>query len=176
MPWTIKELADEAGVTKQTIMNRLDRDGLRSWHVTERPDGSLVIDDDAARLMLAKYPVKVRASHTLTKDSDASATGSEADALYDALREQIADLRRERDRLAASNDELTRQNSELSKSLARQADEMKALPAPDAVDRAREDGRRDGVKSGEAEGRESEREKIASMGFWKRRRYLRGDG
>lgn len=49
-----------------------------------------------------------------------------------------------------------------------------ALPEPDAVGRAREDGRREGAEAGEAEGREEERRRIAGMSWMARRRYLRG--
>ena len=35
-------------------------------------------------------------------------------------------------------------------------------------------GERDGREAGRAEGRDGERERIRDMGFWARRRYLRG--
>lgn len=54
-----------------------------------------------------------------------------------------------------------------------QAAPTKALPDPDTVGRAREDGRREGAEAGEAAGREEERQRIAGMGWRQRRRYLR---
>ena len=89
------------------------------------------------------------------------------DALIAELRDRLRDAQAERDRLRE-------QNGALSEQIATQAETIRSLPAPDAVERAREDGERDGREAGRAEGRDGERERIRDMGFWARRRYLRG--
>lgn len=167
MPWTVRQLADAAGVTKKTARDRLKREGLWEWHVTKRADGSLVVDDEAAQAVLARYAVKVKAA-------DAPARDGQAEAMPD-YESMIADLRSDLRDARAERDCLREQVGKLVTRVADQADAIRSLPAPDAVERAREDGEHGGRESGEAEGRMQEREKIAMMGFWARRRYLRRD-
>lgn len=166
MPWTIKQLAEAAGVTKKAMRDRIGREGLWDWHMTKDARGVWQLDDEAAQMLLAKYPVKVKAG---------TADGAEAEAVRRDYEAKLADMRsvamqrqQEIDRLRSRIDELGREIDERDSTI-------KALPAPDAVERAREEGERRGHDSGVSEGREAEREKIAMMGFWKRRKYLRED-
>lgn len=174
MPSTIKQIADMCGCSKPTVTKRLRDMDLWSYHVTPGDSTRPAIVDDEATQMVA-------ASITARRRPLAEAPGEEsgdAARLYEEriaeLRSMLADQRAEIDRLMGQNEALLSQTVELSGRVAEQAEAMKALPAPDAVDRAREDDERDGREAGEAEGRESERERIATMGFWKRRKYLRG--
>lgn len=173
MPSTIKEIADMCGCSKPTVTKRLRDMGLWSYHVTPGDSTRPAVVDDEATQMVA-------ASITARRRPLAEAPGEESDAarLYEEriaeLRAMLADQRAEIDRLRGQNEALASQTVELSGRVAEQAEAMKALPAPDAVERAREDGERDGREAGEAEGRTQEREKIAMMGLWKRRNYLKG--
>lgn len=173
MPSTIKEIADMCGCSKPTVTKRLRDMDLWSYHVTPGDSTRPAIVDDEATQMVA-------ASITARRRPLAEAPGEESGAsrLYEEriaeLKAMLADQRAEIDRLRGQNEALASQTVELSGRVAEQAEAMKALPAPDAVERAREDGERNGREAGEAEGRESERERIATMGFWKRRKYLRG--
>lgn len=164
MPWTVRQLADAAGVTKKTMRDRLKREGLWDWHVTTRADGTLSVDDEAAQAVLARYAVKVRG--VAPREAAQEGPGDDYESRLADLRTALQDARSERDRLREQNEALVTR-------LADQAETIRSLPAPDAVEHAREDGERDGREAGEAEGREAERRRIAEMGFWKRMRYLR---
>lgn len=175
MPSTIKQIADMCGCSKPTVTKRLRDMDLWSYHVTPGDSTRPAVVDDEATQMVA-------ASITARRRPLAEAPGGEggdAARLYEEriaeLKAVLADQRAEIDRLRGQNETLLSQTVELSGRVAEQAEAMKALPAPDAVERAREDGERDGRETGEAEGRESERRRIADMGFLARRRYLRSN-
>lgn len=169
MGWSIRELADAAGVSKQTVTNRLKRAKLWDMYATKGPDGSVTVSDEAAQRVLSLYPAKRRLPST--GDDEDRSEASEAEQLLRAQVEQlearVADQGRELERLRS-------QNERLSDEIVNQAKAISALPAPDAVERAREDGERAGRDAGEESGRELERQKIADMGLLARRRYLRG--
>lgn len=167
MPSTLKEIADLCGVTKQTVKNNLRSLGLWDFHVTAGDVTTpAVVDDEATRRVVAVLTARRRPQTETPAGDDAAEAVRARDALIAELRDRLRDAEEERDRLRE-------QNGELSSQIVTQAETIRSLPAPDAVDRAREDGERDGREAGQAEGREIEREKIRDMGFWARRRYLR---
>lgn len=166
MPWTLAELRDASGVRSvDTIRNRLRAMGLWDFHANRGADGKWVVDDEAAQMLLSAHPVRKREVEDPLKPN-----GDEMARLYekriDELSESLRDARAERDQLRAQNDALIAR-------VADQADAIRALPAPDAVEHARAEGEREGREAGEVEGRAEERRRIAEMGFWKRRAYLR---
>lgn len=167
MPSTLKEIADLCGVTKQTVKNNLRTLGLWDFHVTAGDVTTpAVVDDEATRRVVAVLTSRRRPQTEPPAGDDVDEAVRARDALIAELRDRLRDAQAERDRLRE-------QNGALAQQIATQAEAMRSLPAPDAVDRAREDGERDGREAGEAEGREAERRRIAEMGFWKRMRYLR---
>ena len=170
MPSTLKEIADLCGVTKQTVKNNLRSLGLWDFHVTAGDVTTpAVVDDEATRRVVAVLTARRRPQTEPPASDDVAEAVRARDALIAELRDRLRDAEAERDRLRE-------QNGALSSQIVAQAETIRALPSPDAVDRAREDGERDGRTEGEADGREAERKRIAEMGFWKRMRYLRGGG
>ena len=166
MPSTLKEIADLCGVTKQTVKNNLKSLGLWDFHVTAGDVTTpAVVDDEATRRVVAVLTSRRRPQTEPPAGEDVAEAVRARDALIAELRDRLRDAQAERDRLRE-------QNGALSEQIATQAE--RSLPAPDAVERAREDGERDGREAGRAEGRDGERERIRDMGFWARRRYLRG--
>lgn len=167
MPSTLKEIADLCGVTKQTVKNNLRSLGLWDFHVTAGDVTTpAVVDDEATRRVVAVLTARRRPQTEPPASEDVAEVVRARDALIAELRDRLRDAEAERDRLRE-------QNGTLSEQIVTQAETMRALPSPDAVDRAREDGERRGHEAGEAEGRASERERIAMMGLWARRRYLK---
>lgn len=168
MPSTLKEIADLCGVTKQTVKNNLKSLGLWDFHVTAGDVTTpAVVDDEATRRVVAVLTSRRRPQTEPPAGEDVAEAVRARDALIAELRDRLRDAQAERDRLRE-------QNGALSEQIATQAETIRSLPAPDAVERAREDGERDGREAGRAEGRDGERERIRDMGFWARRRYLRG--
>ena len=168
MPSTLKEIADLCGVTKQTVKNNLRTLGLWDFHVTAGDVTTpAVMDDEATRRVVAVLTSRRRPQTEPPAGEDVAEAVRARDALIAELRDRLRDAQAERDRLRE-------QNGALSEQIATQAETIRSLPAPDAVERAREDGERDGREAGRAEGRDGERERIRDMGFWARRRYLRG--
>lgn len=172
MPSTIREIAAMCQCSKPTVTKKLRELGLWDFHVTPGDSRApAVVDDEATQQVVAAITAHRRPS--------AEAPGAEDGAarLYEEriaeMKATLADQRAEIERLRRQNEEISGQNVELAGRVAEQAEAMKALPAPDAVRRAREDGERDGREVGRAEGRDAERERIRDMGFWARRRYLR---
>lgn len=170
MPSTLKEIADLCGVTKQTVKNNLRSMGLWDFHVTQGDVRSpAVVDDEATQKVVAVLAAR-RRPQTTSPDAPG---GDEVTRLLQEqvaqLEAHVADQQRELERLRTQNDQLTGQ-------VVSQAEAIKSLPSPDAVERAREDGERAGRDAGEEAGREAERQRIADMGFFARRRYLRGAG
>lgn len=184
MPAKLSEIAEQCGVTRQTVNNYLRKMNLWDEHVTPGAAGkAAIVDDFAASAVVAKIGVRKFPA------SDASEEGLETDLpsndgktaedvamlsaqwreIVSALRQQVADLQGERKQLQDENDRLRtrleekdQRIGELDGQIATYLSTIKKLPSADAVTEAK--------ASGEAE----ERRKIASMGFFERRRYLRG--
>jgi hypothetical protein len=168
MPSTLKEISDLCGVTKQTVKNNLRAMGLWDFHVTQGDTRTpAVVDDEATRQVVAVITARRRSRTEAPEAQDADERAQLLREQVAQLQERVVDQARELDRLRAQNDRLAGQ-------VVEQAGTIKALPSPDAVERAREDGERAGRVAGEAAGREDERQRIADMGFMARRRYLRG--
>lgn len=191
MPATLRQIADQCGVSRQTVTNYLKKLGLWEDHVTKGEIGQAsIVDDYAASAVVAQIGIRVTSELPANDDTDSGdgsacpqiAGMSEVDAtafggawreLCDSLRQHNADLEAQIDKLkdeldakdATYQEALERKDqriSELSAQLTSSLATIKALPSADAVD----DAKRAGEKG--------EREKIASMGFFQRRRYLKG--
>lgn len=197
MPSTLREIADQCGVTRQTVNNYLHKLGLWDDHVSTGESGrAAIVDDYAASVVAAKIGVRITdgvatqddvAEEESDKfpqldDENAESIAAFSDAwekLCQALRQQIDYLQEQNDSLKAElkekdaiyKEEIDRKDqriSELSTQLTSSLATIKALPSADAVGDARRDGKRDGE--------EEERTRIATMGFFQRRRYLKSAG
>lgn len=113
MPATKKELADKFGVSKQTVVNYIERLGIGGEHI--RRVGKSDVLDDAAVSMLAD---------ALGKGTPPRREGGESvsDAVVDALNARITDLKEENERLVRQLDSErashTQEVSELRRQLA----------------------------------------------------------
>lgn len=184
MPAKLSEIAEQCGVTRQTVNNYLRKMGLWDEHVKVGAAGkAAVVDDFAASAVVAKIGVRKFPPFETSEESDdtslpANDGKSEEDiailsnewrGIVAALRQQVADLQGERkllqeenDRLRNRLDEKDQRIGEMDGQIATYLTTIKKLPSADAVSEAK--------VAGESE----ERRKIASMGFFERRRYLRG--
>lgn len=90
---TKKELADTLGVSKQTVVNYIDRLGLAQEHVSRV--GKYDILDDFAVSAIADAVGK-----NIPRQSE-SDDAAEPDAVIAALNDRIADLKEQNDRLAS---------------------------------------------------------------------------
>lgn len=192
MPSTLKEIADLCGVTKQTVKNNLKTLGLWGLHVTEGDRTTpAVVDDEATAKVVA-----VITSRRKPKTEPPVATDDDArlrlyEEMVSDLKGQISDLR---GRLAEAESDRDRYKAD-----AEEKDRtIRALPSPDAVERARSEGRADGVAEErkladqrEARARDeakamaeaaakqaamAERQRIAGLHWWQRsaRRLMNG--
>lgn len=176
MPATIREIAEACGVSKTTVTNNLRAMGLWDYHVKPGdPSHPALVDDEAASAVAArigtKKPLNEVQETTLGEPKFVVSTLENSglgtnEQLYEQrindLKEQIRDLQ---SRLDAAD----KRNENLTERVGSMAEAMRALPSADDVTRAREDGEEAGRAAGEAE----ERAKVAAMGFWERRKYLR---
>lgn len=184
MPAKLSEIAEQCGVTRQTVNNYLRKMNLWDEHVTPGAAGkAAIVDDFAASAVVAKIGVrKFPASDTSEEGSETDLPAIDGKSGEDivilaaqwrevvaALRQQIADLQAERKYLQDENKDLherldvkDQRISELDGQISTYLATIKKLPSADAV--------ADAKTAGEAE----ERRKIASMGFFQRRRYLKG--
>lgn len=89
---TKKELADTLGVSKQTVVNYIDRLGLAKEHVSRA--GKYDILDDFAVSAIADAVSKNIPQQSESDDAAAS------DAVIAALNDRIADLKEQNDRIA----------------------------------------------------------------------------
>lgn len=184
MPAKLSEIAEQCGVTRQTVNNYLRKMGLWDEHVTPGAAGKAAIVDDfaasavVAKIGVRKFPAFEPSEDGVDADLPANNGKSEEDVailsahwreIVAALRQQITDLQEERKLLQDENerlrnrlDEKDQRIGEMDGQIATYLTTIKKLPSADAVSEAK--------TAGEAE----ERRKIASMGFFERRRYLRG--
>lgn len=184
MPAKLSEIAEQCGVTRQTVNNYLRKMGLWDEHVKVGAAGkAAVVDDFAASAVVAKigvrkFPVSDTSEEGPETDLAAIDGKSEEDIailaaqwrdIVTALRQQVTDLQEERKQLQDENERLRNRLEEkdqrileLNDQIAAMLTTIKKLPSADAVTEAK--------TAGESE----ERRKIASMGFFERRRYLRG--
>lgn len=187
MPATLRQIAERCGVSRQTVVNYLKKLDLWESHVTRGVVGQAsIVDDYAASAVAAEIGNRATSELQLGGESsgedgspntqiagmnevDAAAFAGAWKDLCEGLRSQNADLQAYIDRLKAEinerDEEIGHKDqriSELSAQLTSSLATIKALPSADAVD----DAKRAGEKG--------EREKIASMGFFQRRRYLKG--
>lgn len=173
MPSTIREIADACGVSKPTVTKYLKELGLWDFHVTPGDSSHPTVVDDEARAAVSqrlasirgKAPAQSSANHEqMEADGDGvdGAPQKGTVALYEA---RIADLKAQILDLQGRLDAESSEREALTDRMGTMAEAMRALPSAEDVERARADG--------EAAGAEGERSKLAAMGFWARRRYLR---
>lgn len=177
MPTKLSDIAEKCGVTRQTVNYNLKKLGLWDEHVkTGDPGQPAIVDDFATSAVVAKIGVRNSAALDVlksaeSKESSASDTisaseeaafSAEWSEIVAALRQQAKDLQAENKDLREQLNEKDRRIVELNDQIAAYLSTIKKLPSADAV--------ADAKTAGEAE----ERRKIASMGFFERRRYLRG--
>lgn len=177
MPTKLSEIAEKCGVTRQTVNYNLKKLGLWDEHVKTGESGQpALVDDFATSAVVAKIGIRNSAAlgsleSTESKDSStpSARSASEQAALSAEWTEIVAALRQQAKDLTAENKDLREQLNqkdqrivELNNQVATCLAAMKKLPSAGAVTEAK--------TAGESE----ERRKIASMGFFERRRYLRG--
>lgn len=148
MPSTLTEIARECGVTKQTVKNNLRSMGLWDFHVTHGDVSTpSVVDDEATRQVVAVLTSRRRPTTAPPTTDEAEARARLYEDTIADLRREVAELRAERDRYKAESEE--------------KAERIRALKSPDDVERAREDGERDGREAGIAEERQRAEERAA---------------
>lgn len=175
MSFTIAQIAEANNVSKSYVRKLLkDNDLLADHTTTEGGRGTILVDDEATQIVSDLVAKGVRARGDQQRDLDSllsedrrpspepepvprEKTQSE---LYE---EQISYLKAQIELLRS---DVRDANDRAAEQQAAFVERIKALPSADEVKDAREEG--------EARGREAEREKIASMGFFARMRYLRG--
>jgi predicted ArsR family transcriptional regulator len=177
MPAKLSEIAEKCGVSRQTVNYNLKKLGLWDEHVKTGESGQpALVDDFATSAVVAKIGIRNSAALDALEDAESkdSSTSSAKSAnkqvalsaewseIVAALRTQAKDLQEENDRLHKLLDEKDQRIMELNDQVGSYLSAIKKLPSADAV--------ADAKTAGEAE----ERRKIASMGFFERRRYLRG--
>lgn len=116
MPVTKREVADQLGVAKQTVVNYIDRLGLAPEHVTRV--GKTDVLDDFAVSALADALGKNIAPRTTQEDPVAQTTNNQ-DSVIAALNARISDLKEQNDRLVS-------ELAELRASRERELTEMRA--------------------------------------------------
>ena len=101
MAVTKREVADQLGVAKQTVVNYIDKLGLAPEHVT-RVGKTDVLDDFAVSALadaLGKN-IPLRTSSAVLQEEPAADTSAQ-DSVIAALNGRIADLKEQNDRLVA---------------------------------------------------------------------------
>lgn len=144
---TKKELADTLGVSKQTVVNYIDRLGLSPDHVSRV--GKYDVLDDFAVSAIADAVSKNIPQQSESDDAVAS------DAVIAALNDRIADLKEQNDRLASELTNLRASRDREVESLRMQLNDANRR-ASELADRV----------AGIAERQQA----IAAMPWWKRGR------
>lgn len=144
---TKKELADTLGVSKQTVVNYIDRLGLSPDHVSRV--GKYDVLDDFAVSAIADAVSKNIPQQSESDDAVAS------DAVIAALNDRIADLKEQNDRLASELTNLCASRDREVESLRMQLNDANRR-ASELADRV----------AGIAERQQA----IAAMPWWKRGR------
>lgn len=144
---TKKELADTLGVSKQTVVNYIDRLGLSPDHVSRV--GKYDVLDDFAVSAIADAVSKNIPQQSESDDAAAS------DAVIAALNDRIADLKEQNDRLASEMTNLRASRDREVESLRMQLNDANRR-ASELADRV----------AGIAERQQA----IAAMPWWKRGR------
>lgn len=103
MPKTIKELADELKVSKQTIQYHYQR--LPTKHRQKDSQGKNVISLTAERIIRGKVAKNLVAKNQQTGSEKATKTSKENNELIATLRREVADLKSQRDKQLATKDQ-----------------------------------------------------------------------
>ncbi|VFI64357.1 hypothetical protein LAP9571_03113 [Lactiplantibacillus plantarum] len=102
MPKTIKELADELKVSKQTIQYHYQR--LPTKNQQKDSQGTNMISPTAERIIRDKVAKPLVAKNQQTGSNKTTKTSKENNDLIDTLRREIEDLKSQRDKLLATKD------------------------------------------------------------------------
>lgn len=172
MPFTMAQIAEANNVSKSYVRKLLKDNDLLDGHSTaEGGRGTIMVDDEATQVVSDLIAKARRARGGQQLDLDSILADSK-DENYEPPREKTqSELYEEQISYLKAQIELLRAdvrdaNDRAAEQQAAFVERIKALPSADEVKDAREEG--------ESRGREAEREKIASMGFFARMRYLRG--
>jgi predicted ArsR family transcriptional regulator len=103
MPKTIKELADELKVSKQTIQYHYQR--LPTKNRQKDSQGKNVISLTAERIIRGKVAKNLVAKNQQTGSEKATKTSKENNELIATLRREVADLKSQRDKQLATKDQ-----------------------------------------------------------------------
>lgn len=172
MPSTVREIAEQCGVTKQTVINNLRSMGLWDYHVTPGDHARPTVVDDEASSAVAQQIMARRAPATRPPAVDTEPERADQTmprGVTEQYEARIADLKAQIADLQGRLDAASEAQESLTERVGSMAEAMRALPSADDVERARADGE----AAGRASGAETERDKVAAMGFWERRRYLK---
>ncbi|WP_097037766.1 DUF536 domain-containing protein [Lactiplantibacillus plantarum] len=115
MPKTIRELADELKVSKQTIQYHYQR--LPAKNQQKDSQGTNIISLTAERLIRDKVAKNLVAKNQQTGSKNATKTSKENNELIATLRREVADLKSQRDKQLANKD---RQIDQLTKLIDQQ--------------------------------------------------------
>jgi len=103
MPKTIRELADELKVSKQTIQYHYQR--LPTKNRQKDSQGKNVISLTAERIIRGKVAKNLVAKDQQTGSEKATKTSKENNELIATLRREVADLKSQRDKQLATKDQ-----------------------------------------------------------------------
>ncbi|RMW52333.1 DUF536 domain-containing protein [Lactiplantibacillus pentosus] len=103
MPKTIRELADELKVSKQTIQYHYQR--LPTKNRQKDTQGKNVISLTAERIIRGKVAKNLVAKNQQTGSEKATKTSKENNELIATLRREVADLKSQRDKQLATKDQ-----------------------------------------------------------------------
>ncbi|PTM27379.1 DUF536 domain-containing protein [Lactiplantibacillus plantarum] len=103
MPKTIRELADELKVSKQTIQYHYQR--LPTKNRQKDSQGKNVISLTAERIIRGKVAKNLVANNQQTGSEKATKTSKENNELIATLRREVADLKFQRDKQLATKDQ-----------------------------------------------------------------------
>ncbi len=118
MAVTKREVAEQLGVAKQTVVNYIDRLGLAPEHVT-RVGKTDVLDDYAVSALADALGKNVPPRPTQAPDTLRPSNSEAGDSVIAALNARIADLKEQNDRLVS-------ELAELRASRERELTEMRA--------------------------------------------------
>ncbi|PCE78867.1 DUF536 domain-containing protein [Lactiplantibacillus plantarum] len=102
MPKTIRELADELNVSKQTIQYHYQR--LPTKNRQKDRQGTNMISPTAERIIRDKVAKPLVANSQQTGSKEATKTSKESNELIATLRREVTDLKSQRDKQLATKD------------------------------------------------------------------------
>jgi len=102
MPKTIKELANELKVSKQTIQYHYQR--LPAKNQQKNSQGSNLISPTAERIIRGKVAKPLVTNDQQTSSKKATKTSTENNEIIATLRREVADLKSQRDKQLATKD------------------------------------------------------------------------